>query len=135
MKSFIATAAIIGAALAQLDQLPPCGQTCINNMLGQASALGCANDDAACLCANADFGYGVRDCTNEACPADADRNAVIQYGLAYCSSVAAGSASGSAGSASGSALAATSALTAGGGASGGAGGAIVTTITSGDSTI
>ena len=66
-------------------------QVCINNMLGQASALGCPNlsngqPDACCLCGNADFGYGVRDCSTESCPKGADLNAIISYGVNYCAS-------------------------------------------------
>lgn len=57
-------------------------------MLSQAVQLGCPNvngqPDACCLCANANFGYGVRDCTNQACTSDADKSAIIAYGLSYC---------------------------------------------------
>jgi len=134
MKSFIAAAAFVGSALAQsLSDLPQCGQTCINNMLAEAGNLGCppvnGQPDAVCLCANANFGYGVRDCTRAVCPADAV-NGVIDYGLQYC----AGAASSASGSASGSALSATEALTATG-SLGGAAGGMVTTIVSDGSTI
>ena len=65
-------------------------QTCINNMLGQAKSLGCPNlsnstPNGTCLCENANFGYGIRDCTSESCP-QAEQQAVISYGLGYCSS-------------------------------------------------
>jgi hypothetical protein len=33
-----------------ISSLPVCGQTCFNNMIGQASALGCPGADPACLC-------------------------------------------------------------------------------------
>lgn len=63
-------------------------QTCINNMLGQAVALGCPASngipDTTCLCSSLNFGYGVRDCTIEACPSGTDTNVVIQYALNYC---------------------------------------------------
>ena len=63
-------------------------QTCVTNLLGQADALGCpvvdGQPDALCLCSNADFGYGVRDCSIQACPAGTDTNSIISYGLAYC---------------------------------------------------
>jgi hypothetical protein len=55
-------------------------------MLGQAQALGCSNTDAACLCRNVNFGYGVRDCSNQACPDQNAVSSVISYGLAYCAS-------------------------------------------------
>ncbi|KID59247.1 CFEM domain protein, partial [Metarhizium brunneum ARSEF 3297] len=69
------------------SDLPPCGvsayaapfprgdgtlankgiqQTCMNNMIAQYSQLGCRSLDSACLCKNANFGYGVRDCANGA---------------------------------------------------------------------
>lgn len=57
-------------------------------MLAKAASLGCPPKngvpDAACLCANKDFGYGIRDCTNESCPSGTDTNQVIQYGVGYC---------------------------------------------------
>jgi CFEM domain-containing protein len=57
---------------------------CVNNMLGKAGDLGCSNTDAKCLCGNADFANGLRDCSGEACGA-AVQSSVIAYGLAYCS--------------------------------------------------
>ncbi|KAJ0382193.1 hypothetical protein COL922a_013062 [Colletotrichum nupharicola] len=65
--------------------LPSCGQTCFNNMLAQWSELGCSSQDAACLCNNVNFGYGLRDCSNGAC-GTAVASTVIAYGSAYCSS-------------------------------------------------
>ncbi|KAK3938522.1 carbohydrate-binding module family 18 protein [Diplogelasinospora grovesii] len=66
------------------SSLPTCGQTCINNMLAQYSALGCASPDPSCLCSNVNFGYGIRDCSNGAC-GTAVASTVIAYGSAYCS--------------------------------------------------
>ncbi|KUJ15132.1 uncharacterized protein LY89DRAFT_537440, partial [Mollisia scopiformis] len=66
-----------------LNSLPSCGQTCFNNMLGQYSALGCAKPVATCLCANVNFEYGIRDCSNSAC-GTAVASAWIAYGSAYC---------------------------------------------------
>jgi hypothetical protein len=37
--------------------LPPCGQTCMNNLIGQYSTLGCASPQPSCLCQNVNFGY------------------------------------------------------------------------------
>lgn len=65
--------------------LPSCGQTCFNNMLGQYSALGCASPQPTCLCKNANFGFGLRDCANGAC-GTAVATTVISYGSAYCAS-------------------------------------------------
>ncbi|CAL3971565.1 unnamed protein product, partial [Diplocarpon coronariae] len=60
-------------------------QTCITNMLGQASSLGCADSDAACLCGNVNFAYGIRDCSTAACGGQVPAIPVIDYGVAYCS--------------------------------------------------
>lgn len=56
-------------------------------MLNLASSLGCSGPtDVACLCTNDDFGFGIRDCTAEACPPNADRSSVIDFGNMYCES-------------------------------------------------
>ncbi|ODA82688.1 hypothetical protein RJ55_01196 [Drechmeria coniospora] len=71
-----------------IDSLPLCGQTCFNNMLAQYSQLGCASPDAACLCKKADFGYGLRDCSNRAC-GESVASTVIAYGRSWCASATA----------------------------------------------
>lgn len=45
--------------------------------------MGCRADDAACLCNNKKFKFGIHDCTAEACPRD-DVNAVVATALAMC---------------------------------------------------
>src|SRR5271170_905632 len=55
-------------------------------MLGLAPSLGCASStDYMCLCDSADFGYGVRDCSVEACPAGTDTNVIFQFLVGLCS--------------------------------------------------
>lgn len=49
-----------------------------------SSQLGCSTGNVTCYCNEPDFGYGVRDCSNEACPNASDANEVIAYGLTYC---------------------------------------------------
>jgi hypothetical protein len=73
---------------ATLPALPSCGQTCLNNMKAQYSALGCSSPDPACLCKNVNFGYGLRDCANGAC-GTAVAPTVIAYGSSYCASATA----------------------------------------------
>jgi hypothetical protein len=73
---------------ASLPTLPSCGQTCLNNMKAQYSALGCSSPDPACLCKNVNFGYGLRDCANGAC-GTAVAPTVISYGSSYCASATA----------------------------------------------
>ena len=59
-------------------------QTCVNNMINIAtSQFGCTAGDVKCYCTNQNFGYGIRDCSNESCsPSDAAK--VISFGTAYC---------------------------------------------------
>merc|ERR1712000_586872 len=75
--SMIAVGAFAFTAVAQLESLPSCGQTCITNMLGLAPSLGCCATDAACLCGNVNFAYGIRDCSNAACGSDVGSATVI----------------------------------------------------------
>lgn len=58
---------------------------CLNNMLGLAGSLGCKENDLGCLCSNKDFGYGIHDCTVEACP-DENVAAVESYAQSLCAS-------------------------------------------------
>jgi hypothetical protein len=53
-------------------------------MLGLAQSLGCSPSDYACLCSNQNFGYGIRDCSNEACKDPANAAKVIQFGTTFC---------------------------------------------------
>jgi CFEM domain len=62
-------------------------------MLGLAVSLGCPSTDVACLCANQNFGYGVRDCSAQACPPGTDLSGISQYALQYCGSPAASKSS------------------------------------------
>lgn len=69
------------------SSLPQCGQTCVNNMLQIAvSNFGCdANNLAACACCNANFGYGIRDCSRQVCgDGSQDYSSVVSYGSSYC---------------------------------------------------
>lgn len=51
-----------------LATLPSCGQRCFNSMLAEYGSLGCNSEqDAAGLCENVNFGYGLRDCSKRAC--------------------------------------------------------------------
>ncbi|EZF68451.1 hypothetical protein H105_08971 [Trichophyton soudanense CBS 452.61] len=52
-------------------------------MLGKAGELGCPPHDPDCLCSNADFQHGLRDCTHEACPGEKVEQ-VVQAGLQAC---------------------------------------------------
>lgn len=54
-------------------------------MLAKAGELGCANNDIACLCRNPNFGYGVHDCSVEACRDVDSANAIINWANNACS--------------------------------------------------
>jgi len=48
------------------------------------SGFGCSPGDTVCYCTNVDFGYGVRDCAQQACSSSEEATRVISYGSAYC---------------------------------------------------
>ncbi|PTB45895.1 hypothetical protein M441DRAFT_129634 [Trichoderma asperellum CBS 433.97] len=49
---------------------PACVPACANQVRSQFTQYSCTSaDDAACLCANANFGFGVRDCGQNGCGA------------------------------------------------------------------
>jgi hypothetical protein len=51
-----------------------------------SSQLGCAAGNVTCYCNEPDFGYGIRDCSDESCTNQAEAQTVIAYGLTYCTS-------------------------------------------------
>jgi len=53
-------------------------------MVGQALPLGCPGHDIECLCSNANFTMGIRDCAAQTCPAGIDFNQLEQYGAQWC---------------------------------------------------
>lgn len=62
---------------------PASQQVCITNMLNMANNFGCG-PDPVCLCSEADFLYGIRDCSMENCQDPAIATQVINYGAQYC---------------------------------------------------
>ncbi|MCQ6513214.1 CFEM domain-containing protein, partial [Vibrio parahaemolyticus] len=70
-----------------VSSLAQCGQTCANNMLAASKAqeLGCSANDLKCLCDNANFGFGLRDCSAAICPSE-DAAQVVAFGIAACRS-------------------------------------------------
>jgi hypothetical protein len=54
-------------------------------MLALAPSLGCATPNPECLCANPNFGYGIRDCADAACGGDTEASSsVVAYVIQYC---------------------------------------------------
>lgn len=89
-----------------------------------SSQLGCAAGNVTCYCTEPDFGYGVRDCANQACTNASDATTVISFGTSYCASALASYSSTASPSASSitasglSVLSAATASTTGSGSSG-----------------
>ncbi|RKF56459.1 GPI-anchored CFEM domain protein [Erysiphe neolycopersici] len=79
------------AAAQSFQSLPECGKLCVNNMLAKAKDLGCAQGDAACLCRNEDFAYGIRDCSFDVCGPQQSA-LVVSYRESYCKNAASGGA-------------------------------------------
>ncbi|KAG9715460.1 hypothetical protein KCU75_g23783, partial [Aureobasidium melanogenum] len=79
--SLVASGAVLAAAQQGLGS---CAQNCFNNMIGIAlNQFHCNIGDVACYCSHPDFGYGVRDCSNQACSATEAAEA-IGFANAYC---------------------------------------------------
>ncbi|KAH8785256.1 hypothetical protein F5883DRAFT_534573 [Diaporthe sp. PMI_573] len=55
-------------------------QNCVNNM---RTSIGCVPVTDQCLCGNANFENGIRDCANQSCSAE-DSAAVVQYASGFC---------------------------------------------------
>lgn len=53
-------------------------------MLAQSAELGCRNNDVPCLCRNANFGYGIHDCSVQACGNVNEANIAISWGNKLC---------------------------------------------------
>lgn len=68
-------------------------------MLGKAQQeFGCSDGDVDCYCAQPRFGFGVRDCANEACSDAQSAQTVISFGAQYCQSALASAMSSGMGS-------------------------------------
>ena len=55
-------------------------------MIGLANAIGCVSPTPECLCSKPEFGFGVRDCSAQYCPAGTDLGAIVNYVSSYCAS-------------------------------------------------
>ncbi|KAK7564409.1 hypothetical protein BKA81DRAFT_405491 [Phyllosticta paracitricarpa] len=85
MKSLSILVAAASVAVATFDNLPSCGQVCMTNMNNIAiNEFGCAQGNIVCYCEKVNYGYGIRDCANEACSSPVDAANVISYGSNYC---------------------------------------------------
>ncbi|KAJ5606621.1 hypothetical protein N7510_009402 [Penicillium lagena] len=87
MKSFspvaLALFAVVGMVTAADMSTSDCANMCISNMNAKASELGCSSGDMTCLCKSQDYEWGVRDCTDQACPGSSPQEAV-QMALSKC---------------------------------------------------
>ncbi|KAL2134062.1 hypothetical protein VTI74DRAFT_1118 [Chaetomium olivicolor] len=82
----IAALALAGAVTAQEfpSNMPQCGVICGHNVFNQHDQYGCGAGDVGCLCKNANFGYGIHDCSVQSCPSLEDANIVIGWGNNLC---------------------------------------------------
>lgn len=84
----VAPVKMTSQASLSLSSFPICGQTCFKQMLDQHFSLGCTSPDPSCLCSNATFRYGIRDCSNVTCGPEV-AGTVIAYQIAYCAAATA----------------------------------------------
>jgi hypothetical protein len=86
--SMLLVGAMAAAAIAQdldgFSDLPACGQTCVTNMINKSEELGCTGNDLACLCLNADYSYGIRDCTDQSCGNNGDAADTQNWAVGIC---------------------------------------------------
>ncbi|KAK1762588.1 hypothetical protein QBC33DRAFT_563577 [Phialemonium atrogriseum] len=71
------------AAGEDLSSLPDCGQTCVSDVMGDPTLLGCGSGATACMCANPAFQFGIHDCVVARCPPDAIAT-VTNFAIALC---------------------------------------------------
>ncbi|KAF4436397.1 hypothetical protein F53441_13269 [Fusarium austroafricanum] len=126
MKStFLAIFGLAATAVAQSsNDLPQCGQTCAGNMVSaeKSKELGCGSGDISCLCTNQDFIYGLRDCSAAICSGEQAAQ-VLNYGLELCRRAGVKITTGASGEVSATATGSGAVRT------------VLSTLTSGDSTI
>ncbi|KAK4167359.1 hypothetical protein QBC43DRAFT_331625 [Cladorrhinum sp. PSN259] len=90
MKSVATLFLAVAGASVVAAQLNQCGIDCTNRVIAQATTdvFKCAGGDSKCLCDNANFWYGIRDCASQACGGQAASEAQ-SWGENYCKSAAA----------------------------------------------
>ncbi|RFU79535.1 extracellular membrane, cfem domain [Trichoderma arundinaceum] len=70
LPAVLGALSLIYADGAVAQDVPACVPECSNQVRGQFTQYSCVSaDDAACLCGNANFGFGVRDCGQSGCGA------------------------------------------------------------------
>lgn len=85
--AFVAVGALAAVAGAQdVTSFPNCAQWCIRSMqqANKTEELGCSDGDNACLCRNANFAYGVRDCSAELCVSSTTGEQALNYVFEFC---------------------------------------------------
>ncbi|KAI7765923.1 hypothetical protein ACKAV7_012875 [Fusarium commune] len=124
-SSFLTIFGLAAAAVAQSsDDLPQCGRTCAGNMVSaeKSQELGCDAGDIGCLCTNQNFIYGLRDCSAAICNSEQAAQ-VLNYGLEICRRAGVQITTGASGEVSATATGSGAVRT------------VLSTLTSGDSTI
>lgn len=80
---FVSSSIAFASSSSLTDQIVK--NPCINGVVSYAKAHGCATGGWACYCGQQSFGFGVRDCSNEACGGADKANSVISYAASSCS--------------------------------------------------
>ncbi|KAL2887956.1 GPI-anchored CFEM domain protein [Ceratocystis lukuohia] len=93
IRAIMAALTIGAVSAADLSTLPACGQTCVSNMLAQATTFGCSSAaDTACICVAPAFSSGAKDCTAKSCEAG-ELPLVDTYISTMCGAVSSSSSS------------------------------------------
>ncbi|KAK4112059.1 hypothetical protein N656DRAFT_798419 [Canariomyces notabilis] len=74
--------ALAGSAVAQLDGLPSCAQSCANQYL-TGGIPGCGTADVQCICGNSGFISGIACCLAGVCDA-ADQTSAVAFASGIC---------------------------------------------------
>ncbi|KAK0704748.1 hypothetical protein B0H67DRAFT_603804 [Lasiosphaeris hirsuta] len=76
--------AVVVSAVDYPADFPACGKLCADNLFALASTFSCGAEDIACLCKAPNWGFGIRDCSIQACQDDAKANTIISWGNQLC---------------------------------------------------
>ncbi|XP_044724667.1 CFEM domain-containing protein [Hirsutella rhossiliensis] len=79
----MALAASLGAAKAQLDQIPKCARDCVSKSMTGSSLGGCKLADIACICKNDDFLNNIACCLADVCSKE-DQDKTVQSAKQLC---------------------------------------------------
>ena len=71
-------------SLVTCDEPNDCQATCLANVLNNYEAYFCQELSAACLCQSVAFGFALKDCSEQSCPAGTDDSFMADFVNAFC---------------------------------------------------